>query len=243
MAEPLRRLYGYARVSTEDQDLTLQRDALERYGVDPEWIYEEKASGGSMNRKVLARLLRSMRSEDTLVVWKLDRLGRSLSGVLEVLAQIESDGIHFVSVTESFDTSSPLGKAMLQICLVFAEMERNMISERTKAGMAIRKAQGVRFGAKHMIMDSPKRMAFLRQLEAEGELRDETGKQLAVDANWLMNQLNAKDKQAKQIKNAETVRRWARGTKDNKDPEKWRTKPFEKLFVDVGEPKLDDGDT
>ena len=82
--------YGYARVSTDDQDLTLQREALIRYGVDPKWIYEEHASGKSMERPQLLRCLRSMRDEDTLVVWKLDRLGRNLKGVLEMLERIEA---------------------------------------------------------------------------------------------------------------------------------------------------------
>jgi DNA invertase Pin-like site-specific DNA recombinase len=207
--EPLRRLYGYARVSTDDQDLSLQRAALIRHGVDPDWIYEEHASGGSMKRKQLSYLLRSIRPHDTLVVWKLDRLGRTLRGVLDVLEQIESDGINFVSITESFDTSTPMGKAMLQMALVFAELERSMISERTKAGLMEARKRGKKFGQPNKILDFPKRIGLLRRLERGGKLRDEDG-DLAIKAEDLRVRLNNADKNAQPITSAETVRRWAR---------------------------------
>jgi DNA invertase Pin-like site-specific DNA recombinase len=210
MTEPLRRLYGYSRVSTEDQDLTLQRSALERYGVDPEWIYEEHGSGGTMDRKVLSRLLRSIREEDTLVVWKLDRLGRTLKGVLQVLEEIERDGIHFVSLTESFDTSTPIGKAMLHICLVFAELERNMISERTKAGMMEAKKRGKKFGRRHMILTVPKRINWLRRQHKAGKLLDADG-DLTMTAEQIRVKLNKLAPDALPIQNEATILRWKNG--------------------------------
>lgn len=232
--EPERRLIGYARVSTEDQDLSLQRAALIKFGVRPEHIYEEHASGKSMKRKALSMALRSMRSEDTIVVWKLDRLGRTLKGVLEVLEFIEKEGVNFVSLTESFDTSTPMGKAFLQFAMVMAELERNLISERTKAGIAQAKTRGVKFGQKHTILENDKRMRKLRDLERRGQLRTPSGK-LQMRAQDLMEILNRADPAAKPIEALETVRRWARG-----EPKR-NLKPFEGLDLDADDDPLDIG--
>ena len=207
--EPLCRLYGYARVSTDDQDLTLQREALIRYGVEPQWIYEEHASGKTMKRPKLDNCLRSMRDKDTLVVWKLDRLGRTLKGVLEVLEMIEADGIKFVSITENFDTTTPMGKAMLHICMVFAELERNMISERTKAGIMEAKKRGKRFGQPNKILDFAPRIKLLRRMDRDGKLRDEDG-DLLMRAEDLRERLNRVAPKSAPITSAETVRRWVR---------------------------------
>lgn len=207
MPEPF--LIGYARVSTDDQDLTLQVAALERAGVPRDQIVVEKASGKNMRRKELARLLKSLRSGDRLIVWKLDRLGRTLTGVLEVLERIQAMGVEFVSITEAFDTSTPMGKAMLQVALVFAELERNMISERTKAGMAAARAAGKKFGRRHTIIESKRRTNLVRRLDQAGQLRDEDG-ELLMSARELMDRLNKADSKAEQIKNPETVRRWKR---------------------------------
>lgn len=212
-------IYGYARVSTDDQDLTLQRAALERFGVDE--IIEEHASGKTMNRrrfKALAEKL--LRPGDTLVVWKLDRLGRNLSGVLEVIEEFKRQDIQLVSITDGFDARTPMGNAMMQISLVFAELERNLISERTKAGMAAAKAEGKTFGRKHYIRDFPKRLALLRAMDARGDLKDEDGMLLLTPAA-LADKLNAADRKAPQIKNVETIRRWKRDGfpwLDQKDP-------------------------
>lgn len=200
--------YGYARVSTDDQDLTLQKAALERFGVDQ--IIEEHASGRTMNRrrfKVLAEKL--LRPGDTLVVWKLDRLGRNLSGVLEVIEEFERQDINLVSITDGFDARTPMGRAMMQISLVFAELERNLISERTKAGMAAAKAEGKTFGRKHYIRDYPKRLKALRVLHAKGELLSED-RVLLKTPKALVELLNKADSKAPKIGNVETIRRWKR---------------------------------
>ena len=199
---PLHRLYGYARVSTDDQDCTLQREALLRAGVDPEWIYEEHGSGGKMDRKVFNRLLRSMRTGDRLMVWKLDRLGRTLTGVIEAVENMTAEGIELVSLTEKIDTTSAMGRAFFQISLVFAELERGLIAERTKAGMAVAKERGAKFGQPGKITDNPLRLAVARELVERG-LEN-------VTAAEAVEKLNAADPRAAPIKSVETWRRWVR---------------------------------
>lgn len=216
------RQFGYARVSTDDQDLALQLAALVRHGVPENYIFSEHASGKNMQRAALKRVVKVMRRGDTLVVWKLDRLGRTLTGVLEMIEKLAKDGIDLISITESFNTQTPMGKAFLQIALVFAELERNMISERTKAGMAARKAADpdVKWGMKHFLADFPARMEHVQGLYNVGEFRledrplDKHPKAVVIKdmtAAALMAEVNAvKVKGARQIKNAETVRRWLR---------------------------------
>lgn len=155
------RICGYVRVSTEDQSHALQVDALRGAGVNIDRdLFSDTISGSTMKRPGLKYLLRHLRAGDTLVVWKLDRLGRSLTGVLETIADIETMGIEIISVTEGFDTKTPFGRAMMQIILVFAEMERNMIAERTKAGMKAKRDADPswRPGRKHTVLDYPKRL-------------------------------------------------------------------------------------
>lgn len=198
--EPDTRLIGYARVSTDDQDLTLQLEALRRYGVPDHAIYREHASGGKMNRVQLERALRPLHPGDTFVVWRLDRLGRTLTGVLDVLQQIEAQGVHFVSLMEKFDTSSSLGRAMLHMAMVFAQLERDLISERTKAGMAVARARGARFGQPHKIADNPKRLAEARLIVEHGVENFTAAEAVA--------RLNAADPAAKPIKSTATWGRW-----------------------------------
>lgn len=200
--EPERRLIGYARVSTDDQDLTLQKRALVGYGVNPEHIFEEHASGAKMDRPALKRALRSMRAGDKIVVWKLDRLGRTLTGVIETVKQMTEEGVELVSLTEKIDTTSAMGRAFFQIALVFAELERALISERTTAGIAVRKAQGVKFGQPGKITDNPLRLAVARQMVEEGVEN--------ITAREALRRLNAADKKAKPIKSVETWNRWRR---------------------------------
>lgn len=213
------RLFGYARVSTDDQDLRLQMQALEKYGVPEMRIYSEHASGKTVNRKAMQRVIRVMRSGDVLVVWKLDRLGRDMMGVYQMVEALHKNGIELVSLTERVDTQSPMGKAFFQIGLVFAELERNMISERTKAGIAAAKAAGSKFGRRPMIWGrddgSEKRLAYLQGLDDAGELRERVGDVwvLIPKAQDLMDQLNKPSRMGKKdklINNPETVRRWTR---------------------------------
>ena len=144
---------GYARVSTDDQNLNLQRDALKNAGC--ERIYEEKASGGKTDRAELTHLLENVRSGDTVVVWRLDRVGRSLKHLIAVIEQLESLGVGFQSVTESIDTTTPGGKLIFHIFASLAEFERALIRERTRAGLAAARARG-RQGGRPAVLDANK---------------------------------------------------------------------------------------
>lgn len=131
---------GYARVSTDDQNLDLQRDALTRSGCIT--IYEETASGKSATRIELANCRKALRSGDTLVVWRLDRLGRSLSDLVKIIGDLEREGITFESLSEKIDTGSASGKLQFHVFAALAEFERNLIRERTLAGLSAARARG-----------------------------------------------------------------------------------------------------
>lgn len=135
---------GYARVSTGDQNLELQRNALRQAGCDR--VYEEKISGVCGNRPALRAATRRLRRGDTLIVWKLDRLGRSLQDLVAILAALERRGISFYSVSDNIDTATPTGKLLFHVTGAMAEFERSLISERTKAGMAAARRAGISLG-------------------------------------------------------------------------------------------------
>lgn len=131
---------GYARVSTDDQQLDLQRDALQAAGC--EQVYEDKASGKSLQRPELDHCVKAMRAGDTLIVWRLDRLGRSLSELVKFVEALEQRGIGFMSLTESIDCSGAAGRLVLHVFAALAEFERQLIQERTRAGLAAARARG-----------------------------------------------------------------------------------------------------
>lgn len=135
--------YGYARVSTDDQETALQMAALKRAGVRR--VVEEKRSGVG-DRPLLEALLLGLRAGDVLVVYKVDRLARSLVDLLRVIRDIQSAGARFRSLTEPIDTGTPLGVLMLQLLGSFAEFERSVIRERCEAGRVAAVDRGVRFG-------------------------------------------------------------------------------------------------
>ncbi len=137
-------IIGYARVSTTEQNLDLQRDALKR--ADCEKIIEDTVSGGRVQRPGLERLHDALRSSNVLAVWRLDRLGRSLKHLIELMAELEAERIGFQSVTESLDTTTPGGKLVFHIFGALAEFERNLIRERTYAGLAAARARGRKCG-------------------------------------------------------------------------------------------------
>ena len=137
---------GYARVSTDDQNLDLQRDALRLAGVGS--IYEEAASGKDAARRELDHCLRALRAGDTLVVWRLDRLGRSLPDLVNIVAGLEEKGIGFESITEKIETTSAAGKLVFHVFAALAEFERNLIRERTRAGLVAARARGRSGGRK-----------------------------------------------------------------------------------------------
>ena len=135
---------GYARVSTQDQNLDLQNDALKAAGCEN--IYTDKMSGAKKNRPGLEEILGFIRKGDTLVVWKLDRLGRSLKHLIQVLNQLDERGVYFKSIQESLDTSTPGGKLIFHVFGALAEFERDIIRERTMAGLAAARARGRKGG-------------------------------------------------------------------------------------------------
>ena len=139
-------LLGYARVSKPDdsQDTAAQVSALKSAGCKR--VFEDKASGGRWDRPELHRLLDQLRAGDTLVVWKLDRLSRSLKDLLHILERVEAVGARFRSLTEAIDTSGPAGRMLMQMLGSFAEFERAMVRERTRAGLNAAAARGRKGG-------------------------------------------------------------------------------------------------
>jgi DNA invertase Pin-like site-specific DNA recombinase len=132
--------FGYARLSKDDQNLDLQIDALNEYGVDE--IYEENATGTRQHRQQLTELLGRLRAGDTLVIWRLDRLGRTMKQFLPLIKDFEHKGIHFVSLQEKLDTSTSMGKLVTVVFSAMAQMDLVITSERTKVGMMAAKRRG-----------------------------------------------------------------------------------------------------
>ena len=157
-------LIGYARVSrAEGQDLTPQVSALEAAGCRR--IHEERASGGRWDRPELARVLGRLAAGDVLVVWKLDRLSRSLKDLLVILERVGAAGAGFRSLNESIDTTVPAGRMMMQMLGAFAEYEREMVRERTQAGLKAARAQG-RHGGRQPRFTQAQRAEILNMLAA-----------------------------------------------------------------------------
>ena len=170
-------LLGYARISKgDDQNNALQAKALRAAGCRR--LFEETASGGRWDRPELHRMLDQLRESDTVVVWKLDRLSRSLKDVLHIMERIAEAGAGFRSVTENIDTTTPAGRMMMQMVGSFAEFERAMIRERTSAGLAVARAEG-RIGGRRKKLDAVKR----REI-AESVI---TGRKSAADMARLYN--------------------------------------------------------
>ncbi len=159
-------LLGYARVSTGDQTLNLQRDALNAAGC--ERVFEETASGAKCDRPLLQEAIDYARAGDVLVVWRLDRLGRSLQHLLMTVADLATRGIGFKSVTEQIDTTTPNGKLVFHLFGSLAEFERDLIRERTNAGLAAARARG-RLGGRPKKLADPKKLALAQQLYNAGQ--------------------------------------------------------------------------
>ena len=142
---------GYARVSTVDQNLELQMDALKEAGCEK--IFSDRGvSGAEAERPGLDEALDRIRKKDTLVIWKLDRLGRSLSDLLSIVEYLKDRGAHFLSIQDGFDTSTASGKMVFSVIGAMAEYERNLIRERTMAGLAAARARG-RMGGRPKALD------------------------------------------------------------------------------------------
>lgn len=143
----MEKLFGYSRVSTSDQDWSLQVDALTRYGVKPDDIFKEKASGARRDRTELRHVLDLLRDDDQLVVYRLDRLARSQLHLLQVIEEVEGKGAKLVSLNDNLDTSTATGRMMVGMLAVLGEFERNLLRERTIHGLRVaREQRGVRVG-------------------------------------------------------------------------------------------------
>ena len=178
---------GYARVSTMDQNLHLQRDALEAAGCAR--IFEDHGiSAVGKTRPGFESALKTLQGGDHFIIWKMDRAFRSLRHALDTLEDFEARGIEFRSLTDQIDTTTPMGKCMYQIRNAFAELERNIISERTKAGMAAAKKRGV-------ILGRPRKLTKTQILHARKKLENDPGalndiaKALSVSSRTLLRAL------------------------------------------------------
>lgn len=135
---------GYARVSTKEQSLNLQEDALRKAGCEK--IYSEQISGAKSERPELQEMIKHLRQGDIIVVWKLDRLGRSLRDLVKLVATFQDSGVGFQSLQDTIDTTTPTGKLTFHLFAALAEFERDIISTRTKAGLAAARARGRKGG-------------------------------------------------------------------------------------------------
>ena len=183
-------LIGYARVSTEDQHLTLQTDALVRAGCGR--IFHDQMSGTRADRPGLRDALSHCRAEDTLVVWKLDRLGRGVKGLVDLVAVLTERKIHFQSLTDQIDTSTPAGRFFFHVMASLAQMERELIVERTRAGLAAARRLGRVGGRKRLMTDSKIHSA--RQLLASGVTPRDVALNLGVSIPTLYRWLPASER-------------------------------------------------
>jgi DNA invertase Pin-like site-specific DNA recombinase len=145
-------LIGYARVSTQDQNLELQREALIKAGCQK--IFEDKVSGTRAERPGLAKALEVLREDDTLVVWKLDRMGRSVKQLVDLVGDLHKQGVQFKSLTDAIDTATPSGRFFFHVMASLAEMERELTVERTRAGLEVARQLGRRGGRKPKMTES-----------------------------------------------------------------------------------------
>jgi DNA invertase Pin-like site-specific DNA recombinase len=172
---------GYARVSTGDQNPDLQLTALRQAGCTR--LFTDTATGAHVRRPELTQCLKSLNAGDTLTVWKLDRLGRSLRDLISLLDELKARGVAFRSLTEAIDTTTPTGRAMWQMVGILAELERGLIQEWTQAGRAAAIARGVKMGRKALL--SAQQITHARQLLAQGEPHDTVAQSLKVSRRTL----------------------------------------------------------
>lgn len=183
---------GYARVSTEEQNLDLQRAALTQAGCEP--VFEDQVSGMALQRPGLDQALARLGAGDILVVWRLDRLGRSLPHLIETIRLIGDRGAGFRSLTESIDTTTAGGRLYFHMMGALAEFERALIIERTRAGMKAAKARGIEVGRKRAL--SPSQISHARQLVDQGESPSAVARSMKVGRSTLYRALNFSTAQA-----------------------------------------------
>jgi DNA invertase Pin-like site-specific DNA recombinase len=185
-------LIGYVRVSTAEQSLDLQKDALVAAGVDPQHLYEDVASGAKQQRPGLAMALKACRAGDTLVLWRLDRLGRNLLHLIQTIAELKARGVDVRTLTGlNVDTSTAHGEFLLQIYAALAQYERELIRERVHAGLAAARARGRKGGRKPVLSAEQQRLA--RAMLQTATIVD-TAKTFGVSRNTLYRMLQARER-------------------------------------------------
>ncbi|WP_396956560.1 recombinase family protein [Nitrosomonas sp.] len=174
-------LIGYARISTQDHNLELQRKALITAGCKK--IFEDKVNGTRADRPGLAKMLEVLREGDTLIVWKLDRLGRPVKQLVDLISDLHKHGVEFRSLTDSIDTSTPSGRFFFHIMVSLAEMERELTVERTRVGLEVAKQLGRKGGRKPKMTDS--KIESAKELLASGMPPKDVAKNLGVSIPTL----------------------------------------------------------
>lgn len=187
-------LIGYARVSTDDQHLDLQRDALAKVGC--ERVFEDTASGAKAERVGLTALLGILRSGDTVVVWRLDRLGRSLKDLIHLVERLDGVGVALRSVQENIDTASVGGRLVFHVFGALAEFERNLIRERTQAGLSAARARGRKGGRKRRLSAEKQALA-LRLYHERKHTVEEICRLMGVGKSTLYNYLTQAERDAR----------------------------------------------
>ena len=184
-------LIGYARVSTQDQNLDLQRTALIKAGCQK--VFEDTVSGSRAERPGLAAALEMLREGDTFVVWKLDRLGRIVKQLIDFIGELHDRGVEFKSLTDSIDTGTPSGRFFFHVMASLAEMERELIVERTRAGLAVARQLGRKAGRKPKMTAS--KIESAKKLLASGvppkDVAQNLGVSIATLYRWVPASTNA----------------------------------------------------
>jgi len=180
---------GYARVSTQEQNLDLQLKALDQAGCEK--VFKDKGiSGTQRDRPQLKKALAALNDGDVLVVWKLDRLGRSLGHLIDLVSELKGRGVGFASVSEKIDTTSPGGKLFFHMMGALAEFERDLIVERTKAGMQAARKRGQHVGRPRKL--DPRQLDHAKELIDQGKSRNEVARLLKVDPATLYRRLRGR---------------------------------------------------
>jgi DNA invertase Pin-like site-specific DNA recombinase len=185
-------LIGYARVSTEDQSLDLQLDALRQAGC--ERVFTDKASAAKTHRPGLSEAQSHLREGDLLVVWKLDRLGRSVKRLVDLVGALDQQGVQFRSLTDGIDTTTPQGRFFFHMMASLAQMERELIAERTKAGLDAARRRGRMVGRKRRM--TPSKIESAKQLLGGGMSPRQVAKNLGVSIPTLYRWVPASSREA-----------------------------------------------
>ncbi len=195
-------LIGYARVSTTDQDLSLQHDALNSVGVDR--LFVDQASGAKSDRPGLEAALAYTRDGDVLVVWKLDRLGRSMGHLIDIVTELERRGVGLQSLTEHIDTTSSGGRLMFHIFGALSQFERDLIRERTRAGLTAAAARGRKGGRRAVV--TPEKLKRAKLLVSQGLRVREAAQRIGVSKTALYEALAAEQTPNVGAAEIETIR-------------------------------------